>query len=129
MVSVIDVDQEEEGRRKKEEEIETNKKITKIELDELARLNIIAGQAPDRLIGTINLQAEAKKNWLDYHMELSKKYQFNPKKIGIDRKTGELRPIPKEVLRDIQEDTKKKNKSFQKFMRQIRKGVIKTDNE
>lgn len=80
------------GRQEKEE----IKKISKIELDELKRLHVILDQAPDRKIGIWNLRDEAMKNTVDYHQELAKKYNFNPRKVGINRHTGELQKLPEE---------------------------------
>jgi hypothetical protein len=84
--------EEEKGEKKEEYQI-----ISKIELDELKRLHIIADQAPNKVIGTVNLQVDARKNLLDYHTALSKKYKFNPYKVGVNRHTGQLQDIPEEV--------------------------------
>ena len=112
--------EQKEGKESKEEVISV-KKISKIELEELDRLHKIASQAPNRVIGTINLQKESRKNLLDYHAALSKKYDFNPYKIGIDRRTGDLRMLPQEVLDDNEKDRKKKEDAFQKLAKELSK--------
>lgn len=90
------------------EEIVTVKKITHHELEELKRLHTILDQAPNRKIGYYNLKEEAMKNVTDYHMALSKKYNFNPRKIGINRHTGDLQPLPDEVTNPQRAKMKKR---------------------
>ena len=75
---------------------ETVKKISPIELEELKRLHTVLDQAPNKKIGDINLREQALKNVTDYHLELSEKYKFNPRKVGINRYTGDLQVMPEE---------------------------------
>lgn len=109
----------EEGKEK--EEVISIKKISKIELEELQRLHTIAAQAPNRVIGTINLQTESRKNLFDYHTALSKKYGFNPFYIGINRFTGDLQLLPAEVLQADEKERKKKSGAMNKLIKQLAK--------
>lgn len=84
----------------KEEREKEVKSISPIELSELKRLHTVLDQAPNRKVGDINLRDQALKNVTDYHIELSQKYDFNPRKVGINRHTGDLQLMP--------EDKKKK---------------------
>lgn len=96
-------------------------KVSKIELQELERLHKITNQAPNRVIGTVNLLAESKKNLLDYHEALSKKYEFNPFKMGVNRKTGEIQPIPEHMLDEVNKDNKQKEKGLKRFLKELTK--------
>ena len=120
---------EEKDKGKKEEIISPEYYISNIELDELKRLHIVADQAPNRIIGTINLKTDAKKNLLDYHGELAKKYKFNPYKVGINRNTGKLELIPKDMLAKSAKDTKKRNKTMKKFISELQKAVKNNNGE
>lgn len=82
--------------KEEEEEITNVKKISPIELEELKRLHMEFDQAPDKKIGDINLKDQALKNVTDYHLELSKKYEFDPRKVGVNRHTGDLQLMPEE---------------------------------
>lgn len=95
--------------------------VSKIELDELKRLHTIADQAPNRVIGTINLQEESRRNLLDYHGELAKKYKFNPFTVGVNRHTGELQLLPKEVLDEVTKEKKDKEKALRHLIEQFKK--------
>lgn len=114
---------EKEGQ--KEEEVVVIKKISKIELDELNRLHMMVDQAPDRLIGTLNLKQESKKNVLDYHIALSKKYKFNPLKIGINRHTGDLQILPKEPVKQQKKGKDDINKVLKKAMEEAYEEALK----
>lgn len=99
---------EKEGQ--KEEKVNV-KKISPIELDELKRLHEVLASSPDRKFGTINLKEQAMKNVLDYHEELAKKYEFDPRKIGINRHTGDLQMLPEDKKK--QEDDNFKGIKFE----------------
>jgi hypothetical protein len=85
------------------EQEKEEKKVNEKELAELTRLNtererIISQSNRMRYKGvTIDVVEQAKKDALDYIIALAKKYNFDPTKFGVDRITGVIRELPKNI--------------------------------
>lgn len=89
-----------------EEERKEEKKVTFIHLQELKEVQRLFN---DEINITNQYQQssnkplikdvfeKAKTDTLMYLAALGKKYGFNPEQSGIDKNTGEVRPLPKEI--------------------------------
>lgn len=86
---------------------ENKKKINPKELAEMQRLYIeltrLLAQAPKlnpKVQGLVfDVVEEARKNFTDYTLALEKKYNFNARKQGINRTTGEIQDLPEDVIK------------------------------
>lgn len=83
-----------------EQEKEEKKVVDPKELAELTRLNMererVMTQAKRMKYPPIvnDMVEKVKRDALDYIMALSKKYNFNPYKFGVNRNTGEIMEMP-----------------------------------